>query len=92
MTARPDKARRRTRRRLLAGTALAAGVLAATSVPADAATTSSFSAGVLTVNGDSANNSIAISRDAAGRILGRRPLAPLIRQLAPQAAARLPIR
>jgi Ca2+-binding RTX toxin-like protein len=69
MTGRPDKARRRAARRLLAGTALAAGVLAVTSVPANAATTSTFSAGVLTVFGDSANNSIALSRDAAGRIL-----------------------
>ena len=38
-------------------------------VPASAATTATFSAGVLTVSGDSADNSIVISRDAAGRIL-----------------------
>ena len=56
-------------RRLLAGTALAAGVIAATAVPASAATTATFSAGVLTVLGDGADNSIVISRDAAGQIL-----------------------
>ena len=48
---------------------LAAGLLAATSVPASAATTASFADGTLSVTGDSANNSIAISRDAAGKIL-----------------------
>src|SRR4051812_1107952 len=69
MNAKRAKGRRRTTRRLLAGSVLAAGVMAATSVPADAATTATFSAGVLTVTGDSAANSIAISRDAAGRIL-----------------------
>jgi len=69
MTMRLDNDWRRAARRLLAGSALAAGVLAATSVPANAATTSTFSAGVLSVNGDSAGNSIAISRDAAGKIL-----------------------
>jgi Ca2+-binding RTX toxin-like protein len=55
--------------RLLAGGVLAAGLLAATSASAQAATTASFSAGVLSVFGDSANNNIAVSRDAAGRIL-----------------------
>jgi Ca2+-binding RTX toxin-like protein len=60
---------RRAARRLVAGTVLAAGVLAGTSVPANAATTATFSSGVLTVFGDSANNSITISRDAAGKIL-----------------------
>ena len=60
---------RRAARRLLAGSALAAGLIAATSVPANAATTATFGSGVLSVSGDSANNSIAISRDAAGRIL-----------------------
>jgi hypothetical protein len=38
-------------------------------VPASAATTASFTNGVLTVFGDGADNSIVISRDAAGRIL-----------------------
>jgi Ca2+-binding RTX toxin-like protein len=60
---------RNAARRLLAGSVLAAGVLAVTSVPASAATTASFSNGVLTVNGDSANNSIVVTRDAAGKIL-----------------------
>ncbi len=68
MNARP-KSRRRTTRRLLAGSVLAAGALAVTSVPANAATTASFSGGVLTVTGDSLANNITVSRDAAGRIL-----------------------
>jgi Ca2+-binding RTX toxin-like protein len=62
--------RRRTARTMLAGTVLAAGALAATSVPANAATTASFGTdGVLSVFGDSLDNSITVSRDAAGRIL-----------------------
>jgi Ca2+-binding RTX toxin-like protein len=60
---------RHIRRRLLAGSVLAAGLIAATAVPANAATTATFNAGVLSVSGDSANNSITVSRDAAGRIL-----------------------
>ena len=57
-------------RRMLAGSALAVGVLgAAGTASAQAAVTASFSGGVLTVNGDALNNNIAISRDAAGRIL-----------------------
>ncbi len=62
---------RRTTRRLLAGGALAAGLIAATSASAQAATTAVFNpqAGVLSVTGDSLDNSIQISRDAAGRIL-----------------------
>jgi Ca2+-binding RTX toxin-like protein len=48
---------------------LAAGVLAATTVPAQAATTATFSGGVLSVNGDALDNTIQISRDAAGKIL-----------------------
>ena len=55
--------------RLLAGTAIGAGAIAVTSVPASAATTATFNAGVLTVIGDSTANDIQISRDAAGRIL-----------------------
>jgi Ca2+-binding RTX toxin-like protein len=55
--------------RLLAATALAAGVIAAAAATASAATTATFSNGVLTVNGDGANNTIVITRDAAGRIL-----------------------
>jgi Ca2+-binding RTX toxin-like protein len=60
---------RRTALRLLTGVALAAAVFGATSKPASAATTATFSNGTLTVFGDSATNNIAISRDAAGRIL-----------------------
>jgi Ca2+-binding RTX toxin-like protein len=62
---------RRTGRRLLASTALAVGVIAATSVPANAASTASFnpSTGVLSVTGDGLNNTITISRNAAGAIL-----------------------
>jgi len=61
--------RRRAARRVLTGAALAVGVLAASSVTASAATTATFSSGTLSVSGDSLNNSITISRDAAGRIL-----------------------
>jgi Ca2+-binding RTX toxin-like protein len=62
---------RRHARRLVLSTALAAGVVAATSVPASAATVASFNpgTGVLTVTGDSLDNSITISRNAAGAIL-----------------------
>ena len=56
-------------RRLLAGTVLAAGVLAATAASASAATTATFSNGVLSVTGDALNNNIQISRNAAGQIL-----------------------
>jgi Ca2+-binding RTX toxin-like protein len=59
----------RAARRLLTGTALAAGLVAATASPASAAVTASFSAGVLSVNGDSLDNNTTISRDAAGKIL-----------------------
>ena len=68
MNTRRDNASRRARG-LLASAVLAAGVLAATSVPANAAVSSTFSNGVLTVNGDALNNTITISRDAAGTIL-----------------------
>ena len=62
---------RRTKgaRRLIAGTMVAAGVIAATAVPAHAATSATFSAGALTVFGDAQDNSIVLSRDAAGKIL-----------------------
>jgi Ca2+-binding RTX toxin-like protein len=69
MSARRRKPWRRAARRLLAANLLAAGVIAGAAVPASAATTATFSSGVLTVTGDSAANSIVISRDAAGRIL-----------------------
>jgi len=68
MNTRSDNASRGVRG-LLAGAALAAGILAATSAPASAAVSSTFSAGVLNVNGDSLGNTITVSRDAAGRIL-----------------------
>src|SRR3954454_10682077 len=57
------------RRKLVAGLAVTAGVLAATAAQASAATTATFSRGVLTVIGDANNNTIVVSRDAAGRIL-----------------------
>jgi Ca2+-binding RTX toxin-like protein len=69
MSARREKSWRRAARRLLAANLLAAGVIAGAAVPASAATTATFNAGTLTVSGDSAANSIVISRDAAGRIL-----------------------
>jgi Ca2+-binding RTX toxin-like protein len=69
MNARRDNAWRRAARGLLVSTVLAAGGIAAAAVPASAATTATFSNGVLTVTGDSADNSIVITRDAAGRIL-----------------------
>jgi Ca2+-binding RTX toxin-like protein len=51
------------------GAVFAATALAGAAVPAQAAVTASFSAGVLSVNGDAAANTITISRDAAGKIL-----------------------
>src|SRR4051812_45993297 len=69
MDATPDS-RRRIARQLLAGTAVTAGLFAATSAAqAEAATTATFNNGVLTVLGDNAANTITVSRDAAGRIL-----------------------
>lgn len=55
--------------RLLVGVVAAVGVFAGTVVPASAAVTATFSSGVLSVFGDSLNNSIILSRDAAGNIL-----------------------
>jgi Ca2+-binding RTX toxin-like protein len=68
MNARRTNDSRRAARRLLAGVVLGAAALFAAS-PASAATTATFSSGVLTVFGDASGNSIAISRDAAGKIL-----------------------
>jgi hypothetical protein len=59
----------RATRRLLGGAVLGAAAIVAASPPASAATTATFSSGVLSVSGDAANNSIVISRNAAGRIL-----------------------
>jgi len=53
----------------MTGAVLAAGVFAGSAVTASAATTASLSAGTLSVFGDSAANSISVSRDAAGKIL-----------------------
>jgi Ca2+-binding RTX toxin-like protein len=64
-----DRGWRGTARRLLVGIVAGAGVFAATAVPASAAVTATFNSGVLTVFGDSLNNSITVSRDAAGSIL-----------------------
>src|SRR3954468_11476051 len=61
--------RRRLARRLRTTALLAAGALAGTTVSASAATTATFSSGVLSVFGDSANNNLTVSRDAAGKIL-----------------------
>lgn len=58
-------------RHVLAGTALTAGLLAGTAGTANAAVLSTFSPGTgqLTVFGDSVDNSIELSRNAAGTIL-----------------------
>ncbi|MET0818595.1 MAG: calcium-binding protein, partial [Solirubrobacteraceae bacterium] len=61
--------RRRAARRILAGTAIAAGFAAASAATANAAVTASFTGGVLSVNGDNLNNTMSISRNAAGQIL-----------------------
>ena len=60
---------RRAARRLLAVAVLSVGAIAGTTVTASAAVTATFSSGTLSVSGDSLDNSITISRDAAGRIL-----------------------
>jgi Ca2+-binding RTX toxin-like protein len=56
-------------RRLVVGIVLAAAATFAATPAARAATTATFSAGTLSVSGDSADNSIAITRDSAGKIL-----------------------
>ena len=60
---------RRAARRLLAVAVLSVGVIAGSSVSASAAVTATFNAGTLSVFGDSLNNSITVSRNAAGQIL-----------------------
>jgi Ca2+-binding RTX toxin-like protein len=57
------------RSRLLATVAIAVGVLAGTTVSASAATTATFSNGTLSVFGDSLDNTITVSRNAAGQLL-----------------------
>jgi Ca2+-binding RTX toxin-like protein len=55
--------------RLLAGGVLAAGLIAVSAAPAHAAVTASFNAGVLSITGDSLDNNLTVSRNAAGTIL-----------------------
>ena len=70
MNARRQNSRRRTANRILGGIVMSAGTISvAGGPPAFAATTATFSAGVLTVVGDNLNNNIVISRNAAGAIL-----------------------
>jgi Ca2+-binding RTX toxin-like protein len=69
MNSRRKNDRRHATRRLLAVVVLGIAAALAASPPASAATTATFSNGVLTVSGDAADNSIVISRDAAGQIL-----------------------
>src|SRR5262245_63850214 len=64
-----NRGRRRLARRLLIGTVIGAGAIVATSLSASAAVTASFSNGVLTISGDALDNTITISRNAAGGIL-----------------------
>ena len=59
----------RSARRLVTGGVLALGVLAATSATASAAVTGTFGNGLLSVTGDSLDNNITVSRNAAGQIL-----------------------
>ena len=71
MYERRNSAWRRNARRLLIGTVLSAGAITIATGAASAATTATFNptSGVLTVRGDSQNNTVVISRNAAGRIL-----------------------
>jgi Ca2+-binding RTX toxin-like protein len=61
--------RRRVARRLITSAVLAVAALAGTAMSASAATTATFNTGTLSVFGDSANNTITVSRDAAGKLL-----------------------
>ena len=69
MHARRRHGRRRMMRRLLPVGVLAAGMLAVGSSSAMAAVTSSFSSGTLSVFGDSLDNNVTVSRNAAGTLL-----------------------
>jgi len=69
MEASDNIGRARLRRRLLVGAVIGAGAVVLAAQQASAATSATFGNGVLTVFGDSGNNNIAISRDAAGRII-----------------------
>jgi Ca2+-binding RTX toxin-like protein len=78
MDARRDNDRRHPARRLLAVVVLGIAAALAASPPASAATTATFSNGVLTVSGDAADNSIVLSRDAAGTILVNNGAVPVV--------------
>src|SRR4051794_5806537 len=64
-----NRRQRRMTRRFVTGGLLATGLIAAGSAPAHAAVTATFSAGTLSVNGDSLDNTLTMSRDAAGKLL-----------------------
>src|SRR4051812_30555765 len=78
MNAVSRRSRRRTARRLLVGTGLVCGALAISSVPAQAAVTATLSSGVLSVFGDSLDNSMTVSRNAAGQILVNGGAVPVV--------------
>jgi Ca2+-binding RTX toxin-like protein len=61
--------RRRLARRLMTSAVLAVAALAGTAMSASAAVTATFSNGTLSVFGDSLDNNITVSRDAAGKLL-----------------------
>jgi len=56
-------------RRLLAGTVIGGSLLVGLNQPAGAAVLATFSKGVLSVTGDTANNTVTVSRSAAGALL-----------------------
>src|SRR4051812_35978652 len=60
---------KRNHGRLAAAGVLVAAAVGGTAGTAQAAVTAQFSAGTLSVTGDALDNNIAISRDAAGKIL-----------------------
>jgi Ca2+-binding RTX toxin-like protein len=64
-----DKGRSRVARRLLTGAVIGGGALLGLGQPANAATTATFSDGVLTVFGDNLANTITIRRSASGQLL-----------------------
>ena len=70
MNARRKNNRRHVAGRILGGIVIGAGTISvAGGQPASAATTATFSSGVLSIFGDNANNHMEISRNAAGAIL-----------------------
>src|SRR3954451_8228546 len=64
-----NSGRRRAARRLAAVAVLSVGVVAGSSVTANAAATATFNNGTLSVFGDSLDNNLTVSRDAAGKLL-----------------------